>query len=45
MELYSNEIREDTPREPQLYTQRLDDTSRFHILASTTPRRDPLDTD
>jgi len=44
MELDSDEIRDDTPRETELYTQRLDDTSRFHLVASPTPRRNPVDT-
>ena len=44
MELDSDEIRDDTPHEPELCNQRLDDTSRFHTLASATPRRNPLDT-
>jgi len=44
MELDSDEIRAVTPREPELYTQRLDNTSRFHLVASATPRRNPLDT-
>jgi hypothetical protein len=44
VELDTDEVWDDTPHEPDLHPEGMDDTYRLHPLANPTPRRGPLDT-